>query len=86
MSKQQPIGCTTVNKFTTQRGITRTLEVEVNDDHSIDIEFTLQKGELQKYNVINLTTRETLSLIYYLIRVLLPHKFLSSKFKRMKEE
>lgn len=82
MTKQQQTGSATVNRFTTRKGVTRTLEVEVNDDNSIDIEFTLQKGELSKYSFINLTTREALSLIYYLIRVLLPYKFLSNKFKK----
>ena len=86
MFKQQQIGCTTVNKFTTHKGVTRTLEVEVNNDNSIDIEFTISKDGLEKYNIINLTTRETLSLLYYLIKVLLPHKFLSNKFKKERKE
>jgi hypothetical protein len=88
--RQEQLGTMVVNKFTTQKGVTRTLEVEVNDDNSIDIEFTMSKGELESYKVINLSKREMLSLLYYLLKVLLPYKFLSNrkekKWKEKKEE
>lgn len=76
----------TVNRFTSTKGITRTLEIEVGDDNSIDIELTISKGDLSKYSVINLNHREALSLIFYLISKILPYKFLANKTKRRGEE
>lgn len=84
--RQEQLGTMVVNKFTTQKGVTRTLEVEVNDDNSIDIEFTMSKGDLESYKVINLSKREMLSLLYYLLKVLLPYKFLSNRKERKGRE
>ncbi len=72
----------TVNKFTSREGITRTLEVEIGDDNSIDIEFTISKGDNTVYKMININHREALSLIFYLIAQLLPYKFLANKSKK----
>ena len=76
-TKQQ--NAVTVNKFTSREGITRTLEVEIGEDNSIDIEFTINKGDRTVYKMININHREALSLIFYLIAQLLPYKFLANK-------
>ena len=76
-TKQQD--AVTVNRYTSKEGITRTLEVEIGDDNSIDIEFTINKGDKTVYKMININHREALSLIFYLIAQLLPYKFLANK-------
>lgn len=76
----------TVNKFTSNKGITRTLEIEIGEDNSIDIELTISKDETALYKVINLNHREALSLIFYLISKILPYKFLANKTRKKKEE
>ena len=79
-TKQQD--AVTVNKFTSRTGTTRTLEVEIGEDNSIDIEFTINNGGEEVYKMINLNHREALSLIFYLIAKLLPYKFLANKSKK----
>ena len=79
-TKQQDV--VTVNKYTSKEGITRTLEVEIGEDNSIDIEFTINKGDKVIYKMININHREALSLIFYLISKLLPYKFLANKSKK----
>ena len=76
-TKQQD--AVTINRYTSKEGITRTLEVEIGDDNSIDIEFTINKGDNTVYKMININHREALSLIFYLIAQLLPYKFLANK-------
>ena len=78
-TKQQD--AVTVNRYTSKEGITRTLEVEIGNDNSIDIEFTINKGDNTVYKMININHREALSLIFYLIAQLLPYKFLANKSK-----
>ena len=79
-TKQQD--AVTVNRYTSKEGITRTLEVEIGDDNSIDIEFTINKGDNTIYKMININHREALSLVFYLIAQLLPYKFLANKSKK----
>ena len=79
-TKQQD--AVTVNRYTSKEGITRTLEVEIGDDNSIDIEFTINKGNKTIYKMININHKEALSLIFYLISQLLPYKFLANKSKK----
>ena len=79
-TKQQD--AVTVNRYTSKEGITRTLEVEIGDDNSIDIEFTINKGDNTVYKMININHREALSLVFYLIDQLLPYKFLANKSKK----
>jgi hypothetical protein len=89
--KQQTSGVETVNSFITPKGIQRTLQVEVSENGNVDIDFTvrskLENGEtLEQFKSIPLNRREALALVFYLIRVLLPNKFLSNKWKKKEEE
>lgn len=89
--KQQTSGVETVNSFITPKGIQRTLQVEVLENGNVDIDFTvrskLENGEtLEQFKSIPLNRREALALVFYLIRVLLPNKFLSNKWKKKEEE
>ena len=89
--KQQTSGVETVNSFITPKGIQRTLQVEVLENGNIDIDFTvrskLENGEtLEQFKSIPLNRREALALVFYLVRVLLPNKFLSNKWKKKEEE
>lgn len=82
--KQQTSGVETVNSFITPKGIQRTLQVEVSENGNVDIDFTvrnkLENGEvLEQFKSIPLNRREALALVFYLVRVLLPNKFLSNK-------
>lgn len=80
-----PVGVETVNSFITPRGIQRTLQVEI-EGNNVDIDFQLKKGEDTHFTSINLNRREALALVFYLIRVLLPNKFLTSKWKKKEEK
>lgn len=89
--KQQTSGVETVNIFITPKGIQRTLQVEVLENGNVDIDFTvrskLENGEtLEQFKSIPLNRREALALVFYLVRVLLPNKFLSNKWKKKEEE
>lgn len=89
--KQQTSGVETVNSFITPKGIQRTLQVEVSENGNVDIDFTvrskLENGEtLEQFKSIPLNRREALALVFYLVRVLLPNKFLSNKWKKKEEE
>lgn len=89
--KQQTSGVETVNSFITPKGIQRTLQVEVSENGNVDIDFTvrskLENGEtLEQFKSIPLKRREALALVFYLVRVLLPNKFLSNKWKKKEEE
>lgn len=89
--KQQTSGVETVNSFITPKGIQRTLQVEVLENGNVDIDFTvrskLENGEtLEQFKSIPLNRREALALVFYLVRVLLPNKFLSNKWKKKEEE
>lgn len=89
--KQQTSGVETVNSFITPKGIQRTLQVEVLENGNVDIDFTvrskLENGEtLEQFKSIPLNHREALALVFYLVRVLLPNKFLSNKWKKKEEE
>ena len=89
--KQQTSGVETVNSFITPKGIQRTLQVEVLENGNVDIDFTvrskLENGEtLEQFKSIPLNRREALALVFYLVRVLLPNKFLSNKLKKKEEE
>lgn len=89
--KQQTSGVETVNSFITPKGIQRILQVEVSENGNVDIDFTvrnkLENGEtLEQFKSIPLNRREALALVFYLIRVLLPNKFLSNKWKKKEEE
>lgn len=89
--KQQTSGVETVNSFITPKGIQRTLQVEVLENGNVDIDFTvrskLENGEtLEQFKSIPLKRREALALVFYLVRVLLPNKFLSNKWKKKEEE
>lgn len=89
--KQQTSGVETVNSFITPKGIQRTLQVEVLENGNVDIDFTvrskLENGEtLEQFKSISLNRREALALVFYLVRVLLPNKFLSNKWKKKEEE
>lgn len=89
--KQQTSGVETVNNFITPKGIQRTLQVEVSENGNVDIDFTvrskLENGEtLEQFKSIPLNRREALALVFYLVRVLLPNKFLSNKWKKKEEE
>lgn len=89
--KQQTSGVETVNSFITPKGIQRTLQVEVSENSNVDIDFTvrskLENGEtLEQFKSIPLNRREALALVFYLVRVLLPNKFLSNKWKKKEEE
>lgn len=89
--KQQTSGVETVNSFITPKGIQRTLQVEVLKNGNVDIDFTvrskLENGEtLEQFKSIPLNRREALALVFYLVRVLLPNKFLSNKLKKKEEE
>lgn len=89
--KQQTLGVETVNSFITPKGIQRTLQVEVSENGNVDIDFTvrskLENGEtLEQFKSIPLNRREALALVFYLVRVLLPNKFLSNKWKKKEEE
>lgn len=80
-------GVDTVNSFITPKGIQRTLQVEMYENGNVEIEFTLQgkdeKGEpAQLYSCLPLNRRETLALVFYLIRTMLPGKFLANKWKK----
>lgn len=89
--KQQTSGVETVNSFITPKGIQRTLQVEVLENGNVDIDFTvrskLENGEtLEQFKSIPLNRREALALVFYLVRVLLPNKFLSNKWKKKEEK
>lgn len=89
--KQQTSGVETVNSFITPKGIQRILQVEVSENGNVDIDFTvrnkLENGEtLEQFKSIPLNRREALALVFYLVRVLLPNKFLSNKWKKKEEE
>ena len=89
--KQQTSGVETVNSFITPKGIQRILQVEVSENGNVDIDFTvrnkLESGEvLEQFKSIPLNRREALALVFYLVRVLLPNKFLSNKWKKKEEE
>ena len=89
--KQQTSGVETVNSFIIPKGIQRTLQVEVLENGNVDIDFTvrskLENGEtLEQFKSIPLNRREALALVFYLVRVLLPNKFLSNKWKKKEEE
>lgn len=89
--KQQTSGVETVNSFITPKGIQRILQVEVSENGNVDIDFTvrskLENGEtLEQFKSIPLKRREALALVFYLVRVLLPNKFLSNKWKKKEEE
>ena len=72
----------TINSFITPRGIQRTLQVEV-EGSNVDIDFTLKNSNGEKYfKSINLNRRQALALLFYLLRILLPNKFLVNKWKR----
>ena len=64
-----------INNFTTKTGLKRLLEVDI-DEQDVHIEFTLSKGEDSTYELVCINKREALSLVYYLIKQLLPHKLL----------
>lgn len=85
------VGVETVNSFITSKGIQRTLKVEKYENGGIDIEFSLEnKTEdttMQNiFKCITLNRREALALIFYLIRVMLPNKFLVNKWKKEEEK
>lgn len=79
-------GVETINSFMTPKGTQRTLEVEVYENGNIDIEFTIKNQENQNYKCIALNKREALALVFYLIRILLPNKFLTNKWNKREEE
>ena len=85
MNKQQSLGVETINSFITSKGIQRTLQVEI-DGNNIDIDFTVKNENATMTHSINLNRRETLTLVFYLIRILLPNKFLANKWQNKKEE
>lgn len=77
-------GVETINSFITPKGVQRTLQVESYENGNVEIDFTLKsktkEGEiLENYKCISLNRREALALIFYLIRQLLPNKFLATK-------
>jgi len=89
--KQQTSGVETVNSFITPKGIQRTLQVEVSENGNVDIDFTVRsklenRETLEQFKSIPLNRREALALVFYLVRVLLPNKFLSNKWKKKEEE
>ena len=85
MNKQQSLGVETINSFITPKGIQRTLQVEI-DGSNIDIDFTVKNENATMTHSINLNRREALALVFYLVRILLPNKFLVNKWQNKKEE
>ena len=80
-------GVETINSFITPKGIQRTLEVELYENGNVEIDFTLKgKDEegnpTQQFKCIPLNRREALALVFYLIRTMLPNKFLANKWKK----
>ena len=80
-------GVDTVNSFITPKGMQRTLQVEVFENGNVDIDFTITgkdvNGELTKLTrILTLNRREALALIFYLVRIILPNKFLANKWKK----
>ena len=80
-------GVETINSFITPKGIQRTLEVELYENGNVEIDFTLkgkdEKGNsTQQFKCISLNRREAFALIFYLVRTMLPNKFLANKWKK----
>ena len=80
--KTNSAGVETVNSFITPKGVSRTLQVEIAENGNVDIDFTLRNSENEVFKTINLNRREALALVFYLIRTMLPNKFLANKFKK----
>lgn len=75
-------GAEVINSFMTPKGTQRTLEVEVYENGDTEISFTSKSNESEIYRLISLNRREALALVFYLIRLLLPNKFLANKWKK----
>lgn len=85
MNTQRSLGVETINSFITPKGIQRTLQVEI-DGSNVDIDFTVKNENATMIHSINLNRREALALVFYLIRTLLPNKFLTNKWKKQEKE
>ena len=91
MNTTKSTGVETVNSLITPKGMQRTLQVEVFENGNVDIDFTIKgkdiDGELtQMTRIMTLNRREVLALIFYLVRIILPNKFLANKWKREEKE
>lgn len=84
-------GVDTVNSFITPRGIQRTLSVEMYENGDVEIDFSLKKKDtdgqvIEQAHCLPLNRKEAMALIFYLVRTLLPNKFLTNKWKKKEEE
>lgn len=82
MTQSNSKGAEVINSFMTPKGTQRTLEVEVYENGDTEISFTSKSSESEIYRLISLNRREALALVFYLIRLLLPNKFLANKWKK----
>ena len=89
MKQTKSSGVETINSFLTPKGIQRTLQVECYENGNVEIDFTLQdktQDSKESFKCISLNRREALALVFYLIRIMLPGKFLATKWKREEKE